>query len=320
MHYKLTMNFQTHLTLRHLRLVKVVGRELSLSRAAEILHTSQPAISRALSEIESVLNARLFDRSTRKVSPTAIGRTLIWHAERILGDIDQAQADFSALTRGAVGGVKIGVLRAFSPQLLAVAVQLMREQAPEVEIVIEEGLADDLLAALMENRVDLILSHLELPKTERDLLADPIYRDSVGVVAALRHPLVRQRRVAWSELATEKWVLPRPGTTVRTALDRVLRLNAPGKLPTIVESTSLHFMLALVRECNMLTALPMSVVRWFADDLQVAARIDVRGEMFDWPICATRIRTRRVSGAALLFIDCVKTAASHEHLSGFEPA
>jgi DNA-binding transcriptional LysR family regulator len=265
------MDFQRHLTLRHLRLVKVVGRELSLSRAAEILHTSQPAISRGLNEIESVLNARLFDRTTRKVSPTAIGRTLIWHAERILGDIDQAQADFSALTRGAVGRVKIGVLRAFAPQLLAVTVQLMREQAPEVEIVIEEGLADDLLAALMENRVDLILSHLELPKTERDLVVDPMNQDSVGVLAALRHPLVRRRRVAWSELATEKWVLPRPGTTVRTALDRVLRLNAPGKLPVIVESTSLHFMLALVRECNMLTALPMSVVRWFADDLQVAA-------------------------------------------------
>ena len=154
------MDFQSRLTLRHLRLVKVIGRELSLSRAAEILNTSQPAISRALSEVETMLNARLFDRSTRKVSPTAIGRNLIWHTERILGDIDQAQADFAALTRGAVGGVKIGVLRSFAPKLLALAVRLMRERAPEVEIVIEEGLADDLLADLMQNRVDLILSHL----------------------------------------------------------------------------------------------------------------------------------------------------------------
>ena len=235
------MDFQSHLTLRHLRVVKVIGRELSLSRAAEVLNTSQPAISRALSEMETMLNARLFDRSTRKVSPTAIGRNLIWHAERVLGDIEQAQADFAALTRGAVGGVKIGVLRAFAPKLLALAVQLMRERAPEVEIVIEEGLADDLLADLMQNRVDLILSHLELQKTERDLVVDPIYRDSVGVLAALRHPLVRRRQVLWRELATENWVLPRPGTTVRTAVDRILRLNAPGRLPIIVESTSLHF-------------------------------------------------------------------------------
>ena len=304
------MDFQSHLTLRHLRVVKVIGRELSLSRAAEVLNTAQPAISRVLSEVETMLNARLFDRSTRKVSPTAIGRNLIWHAERVLGDIEQAQADFAALTRGAVGGVKIGVLRAFAPKLLALAVQLMRERAPEVEIVIEEGLADDLLADLMQNRVDLILSHLELQKTERDLVVDPIYRDSVGVLAALRHPLVRRRRVLWRELATENWVLPRPGTTVRTAVDRILRLNAPGQLPMIVESTSLHFMLALVRECNMLTALPMSVLRWFAEDLKVAARIDVRGDVFNWSICTTRMRTRRVSAAALLFTDCLKAAAT----------
>ena len=186
----------------------------------------------------------------------------------------------------------------------------MRERAPEVEIVIEEGLADDLLADLMQNRVDLILSHLELQKTERDLVVDPIYRDSVGVLAALRHPLVRRRRVPWRELATENWVLPRPGTTVRTAVDRILRLNAPGRLPMIVESTSLHFMLALVRECNMLTALPMSVLRWFAEDLKVAAQIVVRGDIFNWSICTMRMRTRRVSAAALLFTDCLKAAAT----------
>ena len=57
------------------------------------------------------------------------------------------------------------------------------------------------------------------------------HRDEVTILT----DLIRRRRLAWGELATEKWVLPRPGTTVRTALDRILRLNAPGKLPMIVE-------------------------------------------------------------------------------------
>jgi len=71
------MDFRSHLTLRHLRIVQTIGRELSLSRAAEVMRTSQPAISRGLGEIEALLNVRLFDRSTRSVSPTAIGRNLI---------------------------------------------------------------------------------------------------------------------------------------------------------------------------------------------------------------------------------------------------
>jgi hypothetical protein len=59
----------------------------------------------------------------------------------------------------------------------------------------------------------------------------------------------------------------------------------------------------------MLTAMPMRIARWFAEDLQVAALIDVCGDVFDWPICATRMRSRRVSAAVLLFTDCLKVAA-----------
>jgi DNA-binding transcriptional LysR family regulator len=271
----LIMRFQSHLTLRHFRIVQAIGRELSLSRAAEILHTSQPAISRGLGEIESILGARLFDRSTRSVSPTAIGRNLIWHAERILGDLDQAQADFTSLARGAGGGITIGVLRGFTPNLLAQAVQLMREQAPNVEIIIHEGLADDLLADLMRNRFDLILSHLEVPKTERGLVVDTIYRESVGILAALHHPIARRRQVSWSELAAQTWVLPRPGTTVRSAFDRLLQDNVEPSSPTVVEVTSVHFALALVRQSNMLAALPLHLVRWFAEELKAASQIKI---------------------------------------------
>src|SRR4051812_846762 len=245
------MDFRTHLTLRHFRIVQTIGRELSLSRAAHVMHTSQPAISRGLGEIEALLNVRLFDRSTRSVSPTAIGRNLIWHAERILGDIDQAQADFASLAHGAGGGITIGVLRGFAPHVLASAVQLMRERAPDVEIVIHEGLADDLLADLIRSRFDLVLTHLELPKTERSLLIEPIYQESIGILASSRHQFSRRRHLPWEELAKQPWVVPRPGTTVRTAFDRLMQTYCPNTLLTIVEVTSVHFALALVTESNM---------------------------------------------------------------------
>jgi len=303
------MKFQSHLTVRHLRVVQTVGRELSLSRAAEILNTSQPAISRGLGEIEDLLGTRLFDRSTRHVSPTAMGRNLIWHAERILGDIDQAEADFTSLARGAGGGITIGVLRGFTPNLLARAIQLMHERAPGVEIIVHEGLADDLLADLMRNRFDVILSHLEVPKTERGLVVDTIYRESLGILAARRHPLTRRRRVSWHELAAQTWVLPRPGTTVRGAFDRLIQDNIGRSALSFVEVTSVHFGLALVLQSDMLAALPLHLVRWCAEDLKVASRIPIRQQSLDWPICATRMRARRASPAVLLFTDCIKAVA-----------
>src|SRR5579875_990994 len=78
------MKFKQSLTLRHLRLIEALGRELSLSRCAEALYTSQSAVSRGLAEIEAMLDAQLFERTTRKCSPTALGQNLIWHAEQIL--------------------------------------------------------------------------------------------------------------------------------------------------------------------------------------------------------------------------------------------
>ncbi|WP_445819582.1 LysR family transcriptional regulator [Bradyrhizobium sp. ISRA442] len=95
--------FRQRLTIRHLRLIEGVGRELSMSRCAQVLHTSQSAISCGLSEIEDLLGARLFDRTTRRIVPTSLGQILIWHSDQILGQLARAEADFDALSRGVRG-------------------------------------------------------------------------------------------------------------------------------------------------------------------------------------------------------------------------
>lgn len=68
------VKFKQSLTIRHLRLIEALGRDLSVSRCAETLHTSQSAISRGLGEIEELLGVRLFERTTRHFSPTPLGQ------------------------------------------------------------------------------------------------------------------------------------------------------------------------------------------------------------------------------------------------------
>ena len=92
----------------------------------------------------------------------------------------------------------------------------------------------------------------------------------------------------WQELAAQTWVLPRPGTTVRGAFDRLIQDNIGRSALSFVEVTSVHFGLALVLQSDMLAALPLHLVRWCAEDLKVAARIPIRQQSLEWPICATR--------------------------------
>ena len=82
----MTSALRRSISLKHLRLVAVLGRELNLSRTAELLHTTQPALSRSLAQLEGLLETRLFDRTTKRVSLTAAGASLLQHADRILAD------------------------------------------------------------------------------------------------------------------------------------------------------------------------------------------------------------------------------------------
>jgi LysR family pca operon transcriptional activator len=305
------MDFQNHLTIRHLRLLKVLGRELNMRRAAELLNTSQPAVSRRLAELESFLAEKLFERTTRKVVATALGRNLIWHAERILGDLEQAQGDFQALTRGSVGGLDIGLLRGFSPPILAGALTLMALRMPGIDIRFREGLAENQVNDLEQGRADVVLTHLDLPRLSKQIAADVLYEESVGLLVSSKDRLARRRRVTWEDVADRCWIVPRAGTTVRLAIGRALA-DRPGKVspPPLVEITTPHFAVAIIRgQKNSVAAMPMKLAKWFDKDLGVASCLEMSDDLLRFSIYAARLRSRRVTEAANVFLSCLKESA-----------
>ena len=106
----MTLNLQRVLTIKQLRLVSVLGRELNLSRCAELLHSTQPAASRALAQLESHLRVHLFQRTTKRMVPTVAGLSLIQHANRVLAEIDLAEEDLLGLSGGVHAEIRVGVL------------------------------------------------------------------------------------------------------------------------------------------------------------------------------------------------------------------
>jgi hypothetical protein len=95
------MSFRS-VTLRHLRLVSVLGKELNITSSAELLHSTQPALSRTLAELEELLDTRLFERTTKHITLTPSGLVLLQHANRILAEIDGAQQGWPAFARGCM--------------------------------------------------------------------------------------------------------------------------------------------------------------------------------------------------------------------------
>ncbi|MCK8784750.1 LysR family transcriptional regulator [Roseomonas sp. NAR14] len=311
------VTFKQNLTIRHLRLLETLARELSISRCAEVLHTSQSAISRGLAEIEALLGARLFERTTRRVMPTPLGQNLIWHAEQILGQLDRAEADFQALSQGIGSAVDIGIQGGFSPPLLVRAVQLANEQAPKLVIRLRANFAEGLIPDLVRGRYNLVITHLDVRQfANEELVVEVLYQEQIGVLAAPGHPHTRRRRLHWKDLVEDRWAMIPAETSTRRIVERNLLLHAPGRTPIIVEALELHYVVSLVREAGMLTALPLRLARWFDAELGVARVLPLEGDAAGWSVCVARLRSRRLSPAETLFLNCLRTACAGQEESG----
>lgn len=295
-----------HLSLKQLRLVSVLGRELNLSRCAEQLHTTQPAVSRLLAQTEALIGCRLFERSTKRVVPTAAGHGLVLHANRILRELELAEQEILGGARAARGTLRIGTISVFPRRVLARAMARFRAQSPAVMLQVVVLGAETLVDQLLDGALDLILSHAELQVDLNRIEVVPLYEESNVVLAAPASRLARRARVSWDELARWPWVLPPGNAPLRPRLDRVLSVHRKRDAQVVdVETGSSSMALQLVREAGMLWAVASRV----AADMVVrgdVARVPAPHALIKGPICCMRLHEAARSRESQRFLACVR--------------
>ncbi|HMN80396.1 MAG TPA: LysR family transcriptional regulator [Burkholderiaceae bacterium] len=294
---------QRSLTLRHLRLISVLGRTLNLSRCAQSLNTTQPAVSRALAQIESLLQVRLFERTTKRVVATPAGLSMVAHADRVLNELVLAETTLGDLRRGVSGELRIGVLSVFSARRVAQAAIRTARQLPDVRLQVQTLELDELYAALLAGRLDVMLAHAELAVDLNRVEVMVLYEEHSTIVAAPDHRLARRRRIGWPELANERWVLPAPNAPLRPKVDRMLSIHrAPAVQAGVdLQVSSVLVALALVRESAMLWAVASDL----AHDYERAGLVrclPMPGDLLRGPMCAFRLRDDRVPAQVRVFV------------------
>src|SRR5689334_9456390 len=114
---------RSNLKLRHLQLLIALDEFRNVGRAAEFLSVTQPAVSKVLSEIESMFGLTLFERSTRGTHPTPYGSSVIRFAKSVLAEYERTKDEIAAVASGAAGRTSVGAMVVATPVLLARAVQ-----------------------------------------------------------------------------------------------------------------------------------------------------------------------------------------------------
>lgn len=299
------------LSLRHLVLVSTLGRELNLSRTADLLHTTQSALSRSLAQLEDLLDTRLFNRTTKRMSLTPAGISLMQHANRVLAEIESAQEELADLKQGAGGGeVRIGALDAFSTELLGCALAQARRILPKVQFSVEVLRARPLYEQLLGGSIDVMLSHVELKIDLNQVDVQELYEEDCQVLVARNHPLARRRSVSLQELASHALVLPSLDTAVRTKLNRLLSVHRSGAPQggRDIETDANTMALSLVRHAGLAWALARRHAQSYAalEDVRI---LECKPQLLRGPICALTLRGEQLNRPTRVLIDCLADLA-----------
>ena len=209
---------------RQITLLTALGEFGNLRRAATAMHTTQPAASLLLQQLEERLGVRLFERLPRGMQPTLYGEVMIRYAQGALHEFEQAQAQIAELQRGALGRVRVGSVMGPVPRLLTKAVLAYKRDHPKVRISIEVGTSDTLLPALLRGDFDVVLGRLPDQSDSQDLDIELFDNgEQMRVVARAGHPLAGASSLQLADLITLTWILHPIGSPMRRRVETALQ-------------------------------------------------------------------------------------------------
>lgn len=300
-----------HIKSAQLLLLIALGEHVSLRKAADSLNMTQPTATKLIQDLESAAGVPMFERSRRGMRPTAYGEVMIRHARLMRTEMMRTREELDALSRGALGTVKIGAVISAIPLLLAKAVSALKEEHPDLDVAIDVNTSDALIAALLNGQLDVLLAR-PLVLTDRpefeyvDLIEEPL-----KIVARNDHPLAAAEKVALKDLGQWPWTLLPAGSPMRKVLAPVFAEMRP-QPRNIVETSSMITMVALMRESRMLAVMPADVSDFYVrHGLLAEIAVELPPVMGTYGI-VTR-KDRPLTPGTDAFLDHLKTAMAQRN-------
>lgn len=194
-----------------------------MTRAAESLHLTQPAVSSQLARLESELGTRLFDRTPRGMTLTEAGRAFRVHAEGALERLEDGRRALGELRGLERGTLRIGGGATATTYLLPPLLGRFHARWPGIRLFLREQGSRAVVDAVVAGELDLGVVTLPIVEPEGAQLAiERWVEDELVLIVPRRHRLARQRRFGWADLAGQPLVLFEAGTAVRELIDHGL--------------------------------------------------------------------------------------------------
>ncbi len=209
------------LDLRHLSLVVALDQTGSVTRAAELLGITQPALSRQIREAERRLGTALYSREKKRLRPTLAGECLLEHAKRILAEVARAESDTIQLPAGPQHLVRLGAGAYSCYRWLPGFLLALEAREPGLEVTVAGETARLPQDAVLNDTLDVAL--VAGPVEGRGLRVLRLFDDELIAVLPRDHPLAGRKVLEAGDFAEETYITYGPTYQKGHETDRVLR-------------------------------------------------------------------------------------------------
>lgn len=205
-------------TFKQLQTFIEVAKHQSVSKAAERLFVTQPAVSMQIRQLEDAFGLALIEPVGRNIQLTHAGHEFLDHAIGAIArlkDLEASMAEHVGMKRGRIDLAVVSTAKYFVPMLLVRFAKML----PDIEITLKVENRDNILGMLSRNEVDLVIMG-RVPGT-LDCEALPFATNPLGIVAPPDHPLSRRKRIAFNVLKDHSFVVREQGSGTRAAMERL---------------------------------------------------------------------------------------------------
>ena len=209
-----------HASFRQLQALVLVARLESVSKAAEAMHVTQPAVSLQLRTLEEITGTALTRKVGRSLQLTAAGEVMAEFSERILHLWEQAGDELAALNGISSGTLRIGAVTTAEHLLPPLLVPFTMER-PDVRLKLQVGNRVEIVNMLARQEIDLAI--MGTPPREFRTNAARFARHPMGFVASPSHPLMRKKKVTLADVSGANLLVRERGSGTRTAVEKLFK-------------------------------------------------------------------------------------------------
>jgi DNA-binding transcriptional LysR family regulator len=298
----------SRLKLQDLHVLMTVVQAGSMGKAAQILNTTQPNVSRSIGELEQALGVRLLDRHRQGIEPTEYGRALLNCGTAVFDDLREGIKNIAFLADPAAGELRIGTTTFLAASFVSVLVDRLSRRYPRIVFHLVTGYTETLHRELAERNVDLLIIRGSGPIADPRYDFEFLFDDTYVVAAGAQDQWVRRRKIEIAELVDELWVLPPPDSVIGSIVTDAFRASGLDYPRVSVVTDCPHMRVSLLATGRFVTIFPASAFRFLTKPSELKV-LPVELPMARRPNGIVTLKNRALSPVAKLFIDCAREVA-----------